>query len=114
VLIVDGDFVSKSWLDKFCKYVEALQARWRPDAGNPVRARLADMHQSILSQVYFSDGAKSDVVSELLRHAGFRDITVQSNMADINRAQARHLPLTRSLARRSQHRYAISASKPAD
>ncbi|NVO23280.1 class I SAM-dependent methyltransferase [Donghicola mangrovi] len=102
VLIVDGDFVTKGWLAR-------LLARLSPPKSGAMAAR----HTEILSQVHFSGGARAKDVATLLELAGFTDITINTDLRAIHRAQARQLGLRKSLLRRSEHRYAVSARKPA-
>lgn len=102
VLIVDGDFVTKGWLAR-------LLTRLSP----PKTSEMAMRHADILSRVHFSGGARARDVATLLELAGFGDITIDTDLRAIHRAQARHLGVRKSLLRRSEHRYAISARKPA-
>jgi hypothetical protein len=49
----------------------------------------------------------------MLTAAGFRDIRIDTSFAPIHRTQAKALGFGKSLLRRSEHRYAIVAMKPA-
>lgn len=98
LLLVDGDFVSKGW-------VARLMSRLSPTPTN----RNMERHNSILSRVHFSNGARAEAVVELLKEAGFTDIRVDTDLRAIHRAQAQGLGWKKSLLRRSEHRYAISA-----
>ena len=98
LLLVDGDFVSKSWLAR-------LMSRLSPPPPN----RKMEQHRSILSRVHFAEGARADAVVALLKEAGFTDIRVDTNLRAIHRAQGGALGWKKSLMRRSEHRYAISA-----
>jgi ubiquinone/menaquinone biosynthesis C-methylase UbiE len=105
LLIVDGDFVSRGWIGR-------ILARWI--GGGPAR-RGSDMtrrHAEILAQVHFSGGARAEAVAALLARAGFTDIQIDTRFGAIHRAQARQLGWKKALLRRSEHRYAIRASKP--
>ncbi|MFC3086784.1 class I SAM-dependent methyltransferase [Tabrizicola soli] len=104
LLVVDGDFVTRSFLGR-------LLARLAGPSHSRCGAELALRHASILSQVHFSRGARADTVAALLQEAGFREIRIDMRLAAIHRAQARDLGLAKSLLRRSEHRYAISATK---
>jgi hypothetical protein len=101
LLVVDGDFVSRSWLAR-------LLSRIAPKSGHA----MAERHRHILSRVYFSNGARADAVAALLCSAGFADIKIDFRLRPIHRAQRNQLGWRKSLTRRSEHRYAISASKP--
>ncbi len=111
VLIIDGDFVRPTLFDRLFTF---MTTRPRSQSRSPYRSdrSMEHLHQKILKQVYFKDGARSSDVTRLLAKAGFQHATVQSNLSTILRAQGKHLPFMRSIARRVQHRYAISAIKP--
>lgn len=101
LLLVDGDFVTRGWLAR-------LLGRFGPAPAGGDRRR----HEEILSQVYFSAGARAQQVARLLREAGFEEITIDTRLGAIHRAQASALGLRKSLMRRSEHRYAICARLP--
>ena len=85
----------------------AAFAEWfRPQTESAAR------HKDILSRVHFSAGARADHVAGLLHAAGFDRIDIDTNLAPIHRAQSAQLGWRKSLLRRSEHRYAISATKP--
>ena len=103
ILIIDGDFVTRSWIGRGL-------ARLLPKAiGQKTAGPMALRHRQILSQVFFSQGARADQVAALLREAGFKDIRIDQKFRAIHNAQARNLGLFKSLLRRSEHRYAITA-----
>ncbi|MEY8120523.1 class I SAM-dependent methyltransferase [Falsihalocynthiibacter sp. BN13B15] len=101
LLLVDGDFVSRSMLVR-------LLERF---GSTPTANRNLAWHRSILSRVHFSNGARAKAVVALLAAAGFTDITVDKRLDAIHRAQARELGWKKAFRRRSEHRYAISARK---
>lgn len=114
VLIVDGDFVNATRLERFFSSLSVWGQRvglLRPDAPSQPREML-ETHRSILARVHFSQGARAEAVVGLLRAAGFADITVDTDLGEIHRMQAKNWNLFKGLARRSQHRFAIRASKP--
>ncbi|WP_028954885.1 class I SAM-dependent methyltransferase [Sulfitobacter sp. 20_GPM-1509m] len=102
LLVVDGDFVSRSLLGRI---VQIMSPRG-PQTESAAR------HKDILSRVHFSAGARADHVAGLLHAAGFDRIDIDTNLAPIHRAQSAQLGWRKSLLRRSEHRYAISATKP--
>ncbi|MBF9234486.1 class I SAM-dependent methyltransferase [Microvirga alba] len=111
VLIMDGDFVSNTFVKRMIQLIERLTGRsvaspHRPDA-------MREAHERILQQVYFSRGARSSEVANLLRDAGFTHIEIDQDLSRIHRQQARNLPFFKALERQTQHRYAIVATKPA-
>ncbi|UHS63911.1 methyltransferase domain-containing protein [Agrobacterium vaccinii] len=114
LLIVDGDFVNVGLTEKLLKNL----ANWLQKRGllkaDPMHAP-ADMmgtHNSILSRVYFSKGARADAVAALLRDAGFEDVVVDTNLREVHKTQAKNWNVLKAAARGIQHRYAICARKP--
>ncbi|WP_208153141.1 methyltransferase domain-containing protein [Sinorhizobium medicae] len=115
LLIVDGDFVNATRLERFFSSLNAWGQRvglLRPDAPSQPREML-ETHRSILARVHFSQGARAEAVVDLLHASGFTDIRVDTDLGEIHRMQAKNWNLFKGLARRSQHRFAINASKPA-
>jgi len=114
LLVVDGDFVNPGPLSRLF----AALAAWAQRAGLAKTAAhhgpgaLGETHRSILSRVYFSQGARADEVARLLAQTGFTDIRIDFDLGAIHRAQRRNFPLLKGLERATQHRYAISAVKP--
>lgn len=102
LLVVDGDFVSRSLLGRIVQFMS-------PPAP---QTKIAARHKDILSRVHFSAGARADHVAALLHTAGFDRIDIDTDLAPIHRAQRAQLGWRKSLLRRSEHRYAISATKP--
>lgn len=117
LLIVDGDFVNPGVVARLAKTV----SRWLSAAGlgerlvrnGPTGAAMAETHQSILSRVYFSSGARAEAVVDLLRQAGFEKIVVDADMRAIHRTQKKNFGFLKGLERATQHRYAICAEKNA-
>lgn len=105
ILIVDGDFVSRSW-------VQRLLSRTLGLARQHVRGNLLARHTDILSRVHFSAGARAEDVACLLQEAGFTDLRIDTAFGPIHRAQAAGFGWRKSLMRRCEHRYAISAYRP--
>lgn len=104
LLVVDGDFVSKGW-------VHRLLARFLNPGPKQVAGGMPDRHAAILSRVHFSKGARADEIGHMLAAVGFEDIRIDTRFGNIHRAQADAVGWKRSLMRRSEHRYAISATK---
>lgn len=115
-LIVDGDFVNTTMLERFFSKAGTWGQRvgiFKPDTSTHSR-EMMETHRSILSRVYFAKGARAEEVVDLLRRAGFTDIEVDTDLGEIHRTQAKNWNFFKGLARKSQHRYAIRASKPSD
>ncbi|KXF75069.1 methyltransferase [Paramesorhizobium deserti] len=115
VLIVDGDFVNTTPFERLVQKLANLTQRMgftRPLAMHQP-PQLMETHRSILSRVHFAGGARAEAVVELLKKAGFQDITIDTDMRRIHRAQAKHMGFWKGMARGAQHRYAIKATKAA-
>lgn len=104
LLIVDGDFVSKTLIQNLLARVLGLNR-------SPVERGMPYRHAGILSRVHFSSGARAEEVAGLLVRAGFAGVTIDTRLGAIHRAQAAGLGWKRALLRHSEHRYAISARK---
>ncbi|POO55772.1 MULTISPECIES: class I SAM-dependent methyltransferase [Agrobacterium] len=115
VLIVDGDFVNVSFAEKMLKSL----ANWLQKRGilkaDPLHApaELMGQHNSILSRVYFSHGARADAVASMLRETGFEDVAIDTDLREIHKTQAKHWNVLKAAARGIQHRYAVCGRKPA-
>jgi len=112
LLIVDGDFVSETWVAPLRKFLERIIGRTVGPADGLDQV-MVDRHRSILSRLHFSRGAKAEEVCSLLWQTGFKSPVVDTRLSAIHRAQARHMNFLNALERSSQHRYAICATKPA-
>ncbi len=104
LLIVDGDFVNKTRLQKLLKWLAG-------NNGNRQSKNMRDTHQSILSRVYFRNGAKAEQVTDMLHRVGFQDVSTQTNLSEIQKAQAAKMDFFKGLERATQHRYIIRATK---
>lgn len=115
VLIVDGDFVNVTVLERLIQKLANISRRLGFDHSETgqLSREMIETHRSILSRVHFSAGARAETVAALLRKAGFQDITIDTDLRQIHRAQARHMGFWKGLARGVQHRYAIKATKGA-
>jgi ubiquinone/menaquinone biosynthesis C-methylase UbiE len=109
LLVVDGDFVADTLVRRMIRLFERLSPKARANPHRPDAMR--ETHERILSRVYFSRGARSREVADLLRQAGFAEIVIDTDLKSIHRAQAKHLPLLKGVERATQHRYAIVAMK---
>lgn len=114
LLIIDGDFVNTGFaerlVERFAAFVEWI-GRVRAEAPH-APAAMARTHESILSRVHFSNGARVEAVSRLLTEAGFSPVTRDTDLRQIHKAQASHFGFFKAVARGLQHRYALVAEKP--
>ncbi|MBA8882060.1 ubiquinone/menaquinone biosynthesis C-methylase UbiE [Phyllobacterium myrsinacearum] len=113
VLIVDGDFVNMNFKEQIIAKVSVLFQRLGFASVETARttSQLLETHRSILSRVHFSDGARASAVAEMLKMTGFENVTIDSDLRRIHHAQFGHLGFWRGMARITQHRYAIVATK---
>ena len=115
LMVIDGDFVNTGFVERLIKRLAALLERIRltKTSASQTSAAMAVEHESILSRVHFSNGARVDTVSGMLTEAGFSAVIADTDMRRIHKAQAAHLGFFKAVARGLQHRYAIIAQKPA-
>lgn len=114
LLVIDGDFVNAGLAERLAKRLAALLERTgfiTPQAPHAPSA-MAGTHESILSRVHFSGGARAETVARLLEEAGFSPVTTDTDLRRIHKAQASHFGFFKAMARGLQHRYAIVARKP--
>lgn len=115
LLVVDGDFVNPGLVAKLAKRLAVMVSRFTGESGKPQNGPAAggmtETHQSILSRVYFSQGARAEAVADLLRQAGFSTVTIDTDMRAIHRTQKKNFSFLKGLERATQHRYAICAVK---
>jgi ubiquinone/menaquinone biosynthesis C-methylase UbiE len=114
LLIIDGDFVNVGLAEKLLKRLaDRLQklGLLKPDPMH-APAELVEAHNSIVSRIYFAEGARAGAVATMLHDSGFKGVTIDTDLRSIHRTQARHWNVLKGLARSIQHRYAISAKKP--
>ncbi|MBL1420685.1 MAG: methyltransferase domain-containing protein [Alphaproteobacteria bacterium] len=112
LLIVDGNFKQADWRRKLIKMVASLFSMFEGKDRHGRDAQMMKTHNHILQRVYFNQGVTSVAVVEMLTDIGFKDISVQTDLSTIHRAQAKGLGFFKFLDRSVQHRFAISASKP--
>lgn len=104
LLIVDGDFVTPTWL--------ARLRRLLPIATTGASDDRTRIHRSILSRVHFSNGAQATSVASLVEACGFKVESIDFDLRAIHRAQGRRMTPGKRLDRGAQHRYAILGTKP--
>jgi ubiquinone/menaquinone biosynthesis C-methylase UbiE len=116
LLIIDGDFVNSTLRERILSKLAGWGQRlgWLKSDAVSNSPEMMAIHRSILSRVYFRDGARADAVADLLMRSGFADISIDTRFGDIHRTQARNWNVLKSMVRKSQHRYAIRAVKPAN
>ncbi len=115
LLVIDGDFVNTTLFERMLMKAAGWGQRCGLLKSDPLHAPpgMMETHRSIISRVYFSQGARAEAVAAMLAEAGFENIVIDTSLADIHRTQAQHWNILKGLARGTQHRYAIRAIKPA-
>lgn len=114
VLVVDGDFVNPGPVARLAKRLARFATRLGLARDRHHGAATPDMaatHQSILSRVYFSQGARAEAVADLLKQAGFETVVIDTDMRAIHKAQRKNFSFFKGLERATQHRYAVVATK---
>lgn len=116
LLVIDGDFVNAGFAERLVKRVAVFLERRRIVQSEAPHdpATKAGTHESILSRVHFSGGARAEAVARLLEEAGFSHVTIDTNLRQIHKTQAASFGFFKALARGLQHRYAIIAEKPSE
>lgn len=112
LLVIDGDFVSVGPAERLVKRFAAILEGMgfaKPQAP----PAMTGTHESILSRVHFSGGARAEAVVRLLEEAGFSTVKTDTNLRRIHKTQAKNFSFFKALARGLQHRYAVVAVKPA-
>lgn len=100
LLIIDGDFVNQSLVSRLAsRLADAVSRLRRSPAGPHQPPALAKTHESILSRVYFSQGARAEAVAALLTDAGFSTIGIDTNMRTIHETQRRNFTFLKGLER---------------
>jgi ubiquinone/menaquinone biosynthesis C-methylase UbiE len=110
LLIIDGDYVGKSW---FARLRQRWQALWPQRPPSDAHAALVTKYASIQQRLYFANGLRSTTLVRLLQEAGFADPVIDTNLLAIDLAQARHRSWAATIEQICQHRYAVAVTKPA-
>lgn len=108
LLIIDGDFVNHSVGQRLLKWLIRKIGAGQNHQGNQ---EMQDTHQKILDRVYFSGGAKAGQVKTMLHTVGFGRVDVQTDLSEIQKAQAAKMGFLKGIQRVTQHRYIIRATK---
>jgi ubiquinone/menaquinone biosynthesis C-methylase UbiE len=113
LLIIDGDFVHKRWLEKMIPLLDGIFGKPQ-DSHSLLTPEQWRAHEDIVSRVSFSRGLKADDVIALFRQAGFAQLKSDRALADVRRSRDIPLLSRKRLISALQHRFAISGLKPID
>lgn len=109
LLVIDGDWVKLPFWGRVRRATGyALIALMR----TPMEDMNWDAHERIMRQLPFGGGLRAAPLAEMLRGAGFSDVSVGS-IATVRRAQRRAAPFPRSLTVGVYRDFWMSAAKPA-
>lgn len=106
LLIIDGDFVRKHWLEKLLPLLDRVFGH------SLLTPEQWQHHERIVGQVHFNNGIRSDDTVQLFENAGFGELKIDTNLADIRRSRGIQLLSRKGLTSTLQHRFAISGQKP--
>lgn len=111
LLIIDGDFVRKHWLERMLPMLDRLLGKPK-DGHSLLTPEQWQNHERIVSQVHFSKGIRSADTLALFEGAGFSELRVDTDLSDIRKARGISLMSRKGLISTLQHRFAISGQKP--
>ncbi len=111
LLIIDGDFVRKHWLEKLIPLLDRVFGK-QQDGHSLLTPEQWAHHERIVGQVHFNNGIRSDDTVQLFENAGFGELKIDTNLADIRRSRGIQLLSRKGLTSTLQHRFAISGQKP--
>lgn len=110
LLIIDGDFVRKHWLEKLIPLLDRVFGK-QQDGHSLLTPEQWAHHERIVGQVHFNNGIRSDDTVQLFKNAGFGELKIDTNLADIRRSRGIKLLSRKGLTSTLQHRFAISGQK---
>lgn len=111
LLIIDGDFVRKHWLEKLLPLLDRLLGK-QQDGHSLLTPEQWQHHERIISQVHFKNGIRAEETVRLFEGAGFGALKIDTQLEDIRKARDIRLLSRKGLTSTLQHRFAISGSKP--
>lgn len=111
LLIIDGDFVRKHWLERLLPILDRYLGKPK-DGHSLLTPEQWQNHHRIVEQVHFSEGIRAEDTVKLFDGAGFADVRVDTNLAEIRKARGISPFSRRALVSTLQHRFAVSGQKP--
>ncbi|MFB9948596.1 methyltransferase domain-containing protein [Rhizobium puerariae] len=111
LLIIDGDFVRKSWLERLVPLLDRIFGKPQ-DGHSLLTPEQWRAHDSIVERVHFSGGVRSGDVRGLFERAGFEGLKVDTGLSDIRKSRGIGRMSRSGLISTLQHRFAISGEKP--
>lgn len=111
LLIIDGDFVHKSWLERIMPQLDRLFGKIK-DGHSLLTPEQWQAHERIVERVHFNRGIRADDVTRLFKAAGFGNLKVDTGLAEIHRSRGVPVLSRKRLLSSLQHRFAISGTVP--
>lgn len=113
LLIVDGDFVRKRWLERLVPMLDRMFGQ-QQDGHSLLMPEQWQAHERIVERVYFSEGVRAGDVSRLMNGVGFEGVTADTDLSGIRDARGISLFSRKGLVSALQHRFAVSGLKLAE
>jgi ubiquinone/menaquinone biosynthesis C-methylase UbiE len=111
LLIIDGDFVRQHWLERLLPLLDRVFGK-QQDGHSLLTPEQWAHHERIVGQLHFKHGIRTDDALRLFKSAGFGEMKIDTDLADIRRSRGIKLISRKGLASTLQHRFAISGRKP--
>jgi ubiquinone/menaquinone biosynthesis C-methylase UbiE len=111
LLIIDGDFVRKSWLEDIMQMFDRMFGQ-QQDGHSLLTPEQWQAHEGIVERVYFSEGVRAVDVSRLMSGAGFEGVKADTDLSCIRKARGISPFSRKGLVSALQHRFAVSGGKP--
>ena len=113
LLIIDGDFVRKSWLERLVPLLDRVFGKPQ-DGHSLLTPEQWQAHERIVERVHFSEGVRAEDVSHLMNGAGFEGVEADTDLSGIRKAKGISPFSRRGLVSALQHRFAVSGRKPSE
>jgi ubiquinone/menaquinone biosynthesis C-methylase UbiE len=111
LLIIDGDFVRKSWLERLVPLLDRVFGKPK-DGHSLLTPGQWQAHERIIERVHFNAGVRASDVSRLMGGTGFERVAADTDLARIRDAREISPFSRRGLVSVLQHRFAVSGAKP--
>lgn len=114
LLIIDGDFVRQSWLDRVMPVIDRVFDRLfgrRADGHSLLTPEQWEAHHRIVERVHFKDGLRSADVAALFERSGFNRIRIDARLSNLRKSRGHSYLSRRTMISATQHRFAVSGRK---
>jgi hypothetical protein len=110
LLIIDGDFVRKSWLERLVPVIDRVFGKPQ-DGHSLLTPEQWQAHERIVERVYFRDGVRAADVDRLMSGAGFERVKADTDLSGIRKARGISAFSRKDFLSALQHRFAVSGRK---